>query len=79
MPTLPSSRPALAVLARAAWWGVIDRRDTAAHVFIHGNEFSCCSRVEASQASPAPTGRRGCRPCAVSIGLTDSVAEAVST
>jgi hypothetical protein len=79
MPTPPSSRPALAVLARAAWWGVIDRRGTAAHVFIHGNERSCCAKVEASQASPAPDGRRGCRMCARSIGLTETVAEAVST
>jgi hypothetical protein len=79
MPTPPSSRAALAVLARAAWWGGLDRRDTAAHIFVGRNEVSACGKVEVKKVKPVKPHQRGCRICGRSMGLIDSVAQAVST
>jgi hypothetical protein len=56
-----------------------------AHLFAPGAPRSRCGQVHRElrpgddRLRIAPPGRRGCRPCAVSAGLIDTIAEGVTT
>ena len=62
------------------WMVLPPSRPVLAHLFVVGNEVSCCGRVRlASCVGIAPRGRRGCRPCARNAGVTGTLSQVVTT
>lgn len=78
-PEEPVSPPRLTVVNTAPPVWMLTAPHGLAHLFVPGNERSCCRKVHILGAQRAPAGLPGCRLCAASVGLTNDRSEVART